>query len=433
MSHIDPHWSGWGTAGGDEIAMGTTDGEADATALAALERHDRRRHCGVPTVSVLVGPAARALRSVKQWAEALGRPVVFLRSEQADPKTVIVSWVDRLVAEIDLADAAADWLARRLGRRTDSVVRSLRAMTPHEVHLFLGSVLPLVSKGGVELVGGYLAEHKGTSRQSNGASLAPALDLLLEGHGRPWFRVLTALSELVRREDLPVLVLTAGEDASRLEKIARLFAEMAIAQPRVPAVLLVAPGLFEVYVAQAPRSRAKALLCEAVVTLAGPASPRMVSSLTTSAEDREAQPSESVESAISNRELRHRGLVLEELDEDEARSAAERFLFERLESLPNTAGLFELNAALDFRFGPTNWVEVDLAARSLKLVVEVDGYHHFQDPEAYRRDRRKDLELQRRGYLVARVLAGDVVERLEEVIDMILAAVAHCRAGGNRP
>src|SRR6185437_9538656 len=35
-----------------------------------------------------------------------------------------------------------------------------------------------------------------------------------------------------------------------------------------------------------------------------------------------------------------------------ARSAAERFLFERLESLPETAGLFALNAALEFPFGP---------------------------------------------------------------------------------
>ena len=78
--------------------------------------------------------------------------------------------------------------------------------------------------------------------------------------------------------------------------------------------------------------------------------------------------------------------------------------------------------------GQTRWIEVDLVARSLKLAVEVDGYHHFQDPEAYRRDRRKDLELQKHGYLVVRVLADDVVERLEEVMDTILAAVAFRRA-----
>ena len=51
---------------------------------------------------------------------------------------------------------------------------------------------------------------------------------------------------------------------------------------------------------------------------------------------------------------------------DRARSAAERFLFERLESLPETTGLFRLNATLGFRFGPSRAVEVDLAA----LIVE---------------------------------------------------------------
>jgi very-short-patch-repair endonuclease len=70
-------------------------------------------------------------------------------------------------------------------------------------------------------------------------------------------------------------------------------------------------------------------------------------------------------------------------------------------------------------------MEVDLLAADLRLAVEVDGYHHFQDEDAYRRDRRKDLDLQRRGYLVVRVLAEDVVCRLEEVLRTILDAVAH--------
>jgi hypothetical protein len=113
--------------------------------------------------------------------------------------------------------------------------------------------------------------------------------------------------------------------------------------------------------------------------------------------------------------------------DDPARSAAERFLFETLESLPETAGLFELNARLPFPFGPAPWVEVDLASRALRLAIEIDGYYHFQDVEAYRRDRRKDLELQSRGFWVVRVLAEDVVARLEEVLEVIRAAVASRR------
>ena len=39
-------------------------------------------------------------------------------------------------------------------------------------------------------------------------------------------------------------------------------------------------------------------------------------------------------------------------EDDRARSAAERFLFAFLESLPETAGRFELNASLDFNSAP---------------------------------------------------------------------------------
>ena len=113
-------------------------------------------------------------------------------------------------------------------------------------------------------------------------------------------------------------------------------------------------------------------------------------------------------------------------DEDRARSAAERFLFDLLDDLPATAGLFELNARLGFCFGPMR-AEVDLLAASLRLTVEIDGYHHFREPENYRRDRRKDACLQKEGYLVLRFLAEDVVVRLEDVLEEILAAVAFRR------
>ena len=115
-------------------------------------------------------------------------------------------------------------------------------------------------------------------------------------------------------------------------------------------------------------------------------------------------------------------------EEDAARSAAERFIFERLETLAATAGLFALNQRLDFHHGPAA-AEVDLLAASLRLVVELDGsFYHLRDAAAYRRDRRKDWELQRRGYLVLRFLSDDVVERLEEILDVILAAVELRRA-----
>lgn len=115
-------------------------------------------------------------------------------------------------------------------------------------------------------------------------------------------------------------------------------------------------------------------------------------------------------------------------EDDAARSAAERFLYECLELLPDTAGRFELNADAGFRFGPRA-AEVDLLARELRIAIEIDGYYHFRDPDDYRRDRAKDWELQKHGFLVLRFLADDIIPRLEEVRDRILAAVALRTAG----
>jgi hypothetical protein len=111
-------------------------------------------------------------------------------------------------------------------------------------------------------------------------------------------------------------------------------------------------------------------------------------------------------------------------EEDAARSRAERFLHARLESLSWAAGLFELNGRPGFRFGGRE-AEVDLLAKEQRLAIEIDGYYHFQDRDHYRRDRRKDVALQTRGYLVLRFLEEDVVARLEHILDTIAAALRH--------
>ena len=103
-----------------------------------------------------------------------------------------------------------------------------------------------------------------------------------------------------------------------------------------------------------------------------------------------------------------------------ARSAAEAFLFQRLETLASTHGRFELNAALPIPFRGCATMEVDFLCRDARLVMELDGGQHLVE-EAYRRDREKDLALQRHGWLVLRFLASDATARLGEVLDTILS------------
>lgn len=112
-------------------------------------------------------------------------------------------------------------------------------------------------------------------------------------------------------------------------------------------------------------------------------------------------------------------------DSVNARSAAEAALMEALEATPATAGRFELNGYLSVRFG-SNAVEVDLLGRQDLIAIEIDGYYHFADPDAYRRDRRKDLLLQTQGFVVIRVLAQDVMQDARPAVNAICQALA-CR------
>jgi very-short-patch-repair endonuclease len=70
-------------------------------------------------------------------------------------------------------------------------------------------------------------------------------------------------------------------------------------------------------------------------------------------------------------------------------------------------------------------MEVDLLCTEARLVIELDGGQHFVDPEAYRRDRRKDALLQQNDCLVLRILAEDLGKRLDDVLDTVLAALIH--------
>jgi len=111
----------------------------------------------------------------------------------------------------------------------------------------------------------------------------------------------------------------------------------------------------------------------------------------------------------------------------DARSAAEAALFAALEATAATAGRFELNGYLSVRFGPRA-AEVDLLSRRDRIAVEIDGIHHFADPDCYRRDRRKDLLLQTQGLLVVRLLAEDVLRDVRAAVTVVCQALAHRRS-----
>ncbi len=108
----------------------------------------------------------------------------------------------------------------------------------------------------------------------------------------------------------------------------------------------------------------------------------------------------------------------------DARSAAEATLYEALQATPATAGRFQLNESLSVRFGPSA-AEIDLLSRGDRIAIEIDGIHHFADPDCYRWDRRKDLLLQTQGFVVVRLLAEDVMRDVRSSVNAVCQALAY--------
>jgi len=85
-------------------------------------------------------------------------------------------------------------------------------------------------------------------------------------------------------------------------------------------------------------------------------------------------------------------------------------------------GRFRLNSSVAIPFDGRGQMEVDLLCEQSRA-IELDGPQHMADPQAYRRDRRKDQLLQEHGYLVLRFLAEDVAKALDSVLDGLLRAL----------
>jgi very-short-patch-repair endonuclease len=120
-----------------------------------------------------------------------------------------------------------------------------------------------------------------------------------------------------------------------------------------------------------------------------------------------------------------RSVAIDAEGANRARSATEAFLFRRLQTLPETSGRFRLNAELPIAFDGWGKMEVDLLCAEARVAVELDGDQHHADPDAYRRDRRKDALLQENRYFVLRFLAEDVGKCLDDVLDTILRTLAN--------
>lgn len=379
------------------------------TVQSRLDRHAVRRAGGVPTVSALVGPVGEGRRAWTEWATRAG-----LLTLSAHGRFPSADWLATAVAAVPLPPLAIGTLASRLGRDREQLLVEWRTKTPSDRERSWGTAPPHPDDDVLRAI----------SLVPGDVSSGVLIDLLRSFGDRGT----TLLPRTYPEAKWPGVMFVAGT-VGELTAVAVEVTTWAVRVPSLSSAVVVPEAVWAEYLRTAPESRAKAILREGEVevhgldaaaadqllTAAGVTGPVRAAIATGGADEAVVAAAEEVARATATRP------ESEEAD-TRARSAAEAFLFRMLESLPETAGRFEPNAELDFRFGPRA-AEVDLLCRGSRLVIEIDGYYHFGEPTAYRRDRTKDWELQRRGFIILRFLADDVLPRYEEVRDRILDAV----------
>ena len=87
--------------------------------------------------------------------------------------------------------------------------------------------------------------------------------------------------------------------------------------------------------------------------------------------------------------------------------------------------LYGIHARRQAPIGP---YVVDFVFQSKKLVVEVDGEHHFL-PEGIRRDAKRDAWLREQGYRIIRINTGELSESFNGCVEEIMAALGLMREG----
>jgi hypothetical protein len=395
-----------------------------------FDLHETRRRNGLPSLAMVAGPIGLGLRRVREWSSRNDRPVAVVHD--ISPHRLARAWCKALSDSHDFRRDLLAWLARISGLDVDELRSRLAGYTRRDFEMFW-TCLPVDS-------------HADIAHQLSAALLESAgdsIDVALQGmmnaeeDSTSTTRVLEFLARLATDGRLPVVacVPPPGDAATVawLESAGRAAARVVEAVPAFHAAIFVPRHLADAFIAADPDSRLATMLREGRVDVDGLGEADLRQRLGPLADAVptstfralvELGATEAMANRLTETVQAHATPPSDPAAEDAARSSAERLLFELLESQPETAGKFALNAPLEFLHGPSA-AEADLVAAEFRLVIELDGgYYHLANRKAYRRDRRKDWEYQRHGYLVLRFLSEDVVPDQENVMATILAAVA---------
>jgi len=362
--------------------------------------HQRARHAeGVPTITVVLGEPAAATACLQAALARCGYSAVVCG--QDDEATLLDAWLDCLARDRDLTALALDVLARETHTSLPETRARWSARSAHEQALHLAR-LAAGPSARAHRAAAWLALYAARDRRGPSTGLDAAL----------------ALGAWVPRTLLPVLCIARADGLAL-----RVLSSLCTRLPFMPIAAVLPRGAFEA-AARALGPRVETLLREGVFALSE--RPRA-----SHAEPREPAPhaGSSADDVAHSRGQQGPAPSLHEATDaanavrGHARSKPELRLYELLEADAETRGKFRLNQRMAFKFG-SGAAEIDLMCEAHRIAVEVDGFHHFADREAYRRDRRKDVLLQTRDIWVSRHLADDVLERGDQVVRIIKELIA---------
>ena len=391
---------------------------ATDSVLETLLRHQSCRSEGIPSVSTLLAPTGLALRVWRDFCTRHRREIVLV--EPGSVRDAGARWLEHLCASGQLTRAALHLVATALDEDINITGERLANQSQLERRLLL------------ERITGKLPQK-----------VVPTLErLLIAEYGEPVDARrldLDTVGTILGKPKTPsILVLANAIAAGQWPELAAALTHLVTDQPWMSVAVVGDPVSFDQYLAQTPESHAKATLRASVIRIEGLDRTQIRDQLAERG-GVALNPAATVEALVRN------GATGDDVDQladaaiacrhaasepqslaasDNARSEAERFLYQQLQGYPPTTDLFELAVKPGFVFGKQP-AELDLACRRHRVAIEIDGYYHFTSLEHYRRDRRKDVLLQQHGYLVLRFLAEDVVADLESILRTVEAAVCH--------
>jgi hypothetical protein len=326
----------------------------------------------------------------------------------------------------------SDQVPSELARVWSSAISRAHDMLARALHVVAGG-----EPQGAQLLAAWHAksdsERERWLEQRTSANREPAVD-----HAARWLReqrrshsrdaasveTLSGIAGWLPAAEWPALCVNVHESGS-LERLAAICMRL----PDLPLLALVPGALWNESLSRA-EGRTRALLAEGQIVLARRTSalphapikrlpPRSPSSSPPTEDKTVCALRSAAEEARSHAHCAQKERADDADDASErARSLTELLLYELLQREPDTHDLFELNGLMPFAFG-SRPAEIDLVSAALKLAIEVDGYHHFTNVPAYRRDRRKDVLLQTHGFWVLRFLADDVIDEGPSIVARI--------------